>query len=106
MDHFHNELANLLDQQHALFKLAVIIHWQQFEDTFGGLYCDHNNSPGKPIRLLVGLEYLKQIYTLSDDEGGWRAGLKIRTGNTCVVRTISSMSYRLTRAVCLAVVTG
>ena len=67
-DLFRSELTNLLDQQHALFKLAAIIRWQQFEDEFGCLYCDHNGSPGKPIRLLVGLEYLKQIYNLSDDE--------------------------------------
>ncbi len=68
LDLFRNKLSNLLDQRHALFKLAAIINWQSFEDEFGALYCEDNGSPGKPIRLMVGLEYLKQIYDLSDEQ--------------------------------------
>lgn len=68
LDLFRNELSNLLDARHALFKLAALIDWQTFDDEFGSLYCEHNGSPGKPIRLMVGLEYLKQIYDLSDDK--------------------------------------
>lgn len=68
LDLFRSKLCNLLDQRHALFKLATLINWQSFEETFGTLYCDHNGSPGKPIRLMVGLEYLKQIHDLSDDQ--------------------------------------
>jgi len=68
LDLFRNELSNLLDARHALFKLSALIDWQTFDDEFGSLYCEHNGSPGKPIRLMVGLEYLKQIYDLSDDK--------------------------------------
>lgn len=68
LDLFRNKLINLLDQRHALYRLAGVIDWQRFEDEFGKLYCDHNGSPGKPIRLMVGLEYLKHIHNLSDGQ--------------------------------------
>lgn len=68
LDLFRNKLSHLLNQRHALYQLAEIINWQSFEDEFGCLYCDHNGSPGKPIRLMVGLEYLKQTYDLSDEQ--------------------------------------
>ena len=73
LDLFRSKLSNLLDQRHALYKLAALINWQSFEDEFGTFYCDHNGSPGKPIRLMVGLEYLKQIHDVSDDQvvAGW-----------------------------------
>ena len=73
LDLFRSKLSNLLDQRHALYKLAALIDWQSFEDEFGTFYCDHNGSPGKPIRLMVGLEYLKQIHDVSDDQvvAGW-----------------------------------
>ena len=67
-DLFRNQLSHLLNQRHALYQLAARIDWQSFEEEFGPLYCDHNGAPGKPIRLMVGLEYLKQIYDLSDDQ--------------------------------------
>ena len=72
-DLFRSQLSNLLDQRHALYKLAALINWSSFEDEFGTFYCDHNGSPGKPIRLMVGLEYLKQIHDVSDDQvvAGW-----------------------------------
>lgn len=68
LDLFRSKLSNLLDQRHALYKLAAYLDWQSFEEAFGTLYCDHNGSPGKPIRLMVGLEYLKQMYDLSDEQ--------------------------------------
>ena len=73
LDLFRSKLSNLLDQRHALYKLAAHIDWSSFEEAFGTLYCDHNGSPGKPIRLMVGLEYLKQIHDVSDDQvvAGW-----------------------------------
>lgn len=67
-DLFRNKLSNMLDQRHALYKLAALINWPSLEDEFGSLYCDHNGAPGKSIRLMIGLEYLKQMYDLSDDK--------------------------------------
>jgi len=67
-DLFRNELSNLLDHRHELCRLAGQIDWCRFETEFGLHYCDTNGSPGKPIRLMVGLEYLKQIHNVSDEQ--------------------------------------
>ncbi len=67
-DLFRNELSNLLDHHHELYRLAGQIDWRSFESEFGVDYCDTNGSPGKPIRLMVGLEYLKQIHNVSDEQ--------------------------------------
>ena len=56
------------DHRHALYQLADLIDWNSFEKDFGLLYCDFNGSPGKLIRLMVGLEYLKQIHNMSDEQ--------------------------------------
>ncbi len=44
-----------------------------FDEAFGSLYCPDNGCPGKPTRLLVGLQYLKHCYGLSDEVvvSGW-----------------------------------
>lgn len=68
LDLFRSKLSHLLNQRHALYQLASLIDWQSFENDFGSLYCEHNGAPGKPIRLMVGLEYLKQTYDLSDEQ--------------------------------------
>ncbi len=68
IDLFRSELTNLLDRRHELYQLAGQIDWHSFESEFGLLYCDSNGSPGKPIRLMVGLEYLKQIHNVSDEQ--------------------------------------
>ncbi|MBD1585046.1 transposase, partial [Pseudoalteromonas sp. S16_S37] len=52
---------------HELVKLANIIDWQRLEAEFGQLYSADTGALGKPIRLLAGLEYLKQIHKLSDE---------------------------------------
>jgi IS5 family transposase len=51
-----------------LVRLADSIEWKAFEETFGALYCPDNGRPAKPIRLMVGLTYLKAMYTESDEE--------------------------------------
>ena len=37
---FRQELINLLDQRHALFKLADCIDWSAAVERFGALYSD------------------------------------------------------------------
>ena len=63
---FRQELVNLLDQRHALFKLADHIDWSAAVERFGPLYSDEGR-PGVPIRLMVGLHYLKHAFNLSDE---------------------------------------
>ena len=67
-DLFRNRLDNLLDQRHELYRLADLIDWNSFDTTFGALYCSDNGCPAKATRLMVGLQYLKHTYGLSDDE--------------------------------------
>lgn len=66
-DLFRHRLENLLDQRHELVRLAGILDWERFDETFGALYCPVNGCPGKATRLMVGLEYLKHLHGLSDE---------------------------------------
>ena len=68
IDMFRNRLDNQLNQRHPLFKLAHTIDWQIFDEAFGKLYCADNGSPGKSIRLMVGLQYLQHMKDLSDEQ--------------------------------------
>ena len=72
-DLFRERLDNMLNQRHALYRLADLIEWSVFDREFGSLYCPDNGCPGKPMRLMVGLQYLKHCYGLSDEAvvSGW-----------------------------------
>jgi len=61
-------LEQILDHNHPLFKLAHAIDWPEFEQAFGKLYDPGQGRPAKPIRLMVGLHYLKHAYNLSDED--------------------------------------
>jgi IS5 family transposase len=43
------------------------IDWSIFEEEFGPLYVENFGRPGLPIRLVVGLHYLKYAYNESDE---------------------------------------
>lgn len=72
-DLFRERLDNMLNQRHALYRLADLLDWSVFDKAFGTLYCPDNGCPGKPMRLMVGLQYLKHCYGLSDEAvvSGW-----------------------------------
>lgn len=67
-DMFRHRLENLLDRRHPLIRLAQEIDWSVFSQSFGGLYDAELGRPGLPIRLLVGLQYLKHAFDMSDEE--------------------------------------
>lgn len=67
IDMFRQELVNLIDMRHALVKLSETIDWSACEKRFGGLYAAGVGRPGHPIRLMVGLQLLKQMGNLSDE---------------------------------------
>jgi len=69
---FQIALEHLLDKNNSLYILANQIDWDTFSDTFHELYCHSNGRPAKPIRLMVGLHYLKYTYNLSDEEVVYR----------------------------------
>ena len=66
-DLFRSRLDQMLDRQHELYRLADQIDWQFFEREFGPLYSVKMGRPGVPIRLLVGLHYLKHAFNESDE---------------------------------------
>ena len=64
---FESRLIDQLNPKHELYKLAQRIDWEFFEEEFETLYTEGQGQPPKPIRLMVGLLMLQQIYGLSDD---------------------------------------
>lgn len=65
---FGPRLGNLLDRRHPLARLSARIDWSAFSQSFGVLYDAKLGRPGLPLRLLVGLHYLKHAFDLSDEE--------------------------------------
>jgi transposase, IS5 family len=68
IDLFRQELVNLVDLRHALCVLEGKIDWKALETKFGSLYATGVGRPGHPIRLMVGLQLLKYIRDISDEE--------------------------------------
>lgn len=66
-DLFRTRLDQILDPKHPLVRLAGVIDWEYFEQEFGKYYVEKAGRPGKPIRILVGLHYLKNAYDESDE---------------------------------------
>ena len=66
-DLFRSRLDQILNRRHPLYRLADSIDWSLFDIEFGSLYVENFGRPGLPIRLLVGLHYLKHAYNVSDE---------------------------------------
>lgn len=62
------ELIHMVDPRHALVVLANKMDWQAANTQFGAFYHATQGRPGIPIRLMVGLHYLKHTFNLSDEE--------------------------------------
>ena len=67
-DLFRSHLNQILNHKHPLYVLANNITWGVFEEEFGELYVENFGRPGLPIRLVVGLHYLRSAYGVSDEE--------------------------------------
>lgn len=59
-------LRDLLNPRHPLYRLAEKIQWGELDKHFSHCY-DHTGRPAKPVRLMVSLLILKQLYNLSDE---------------------------------------
>ena len=59
-------LGDQLDPRQPLKQLADRIPWEQFEQVFGKFYSPEGR-PAKPVRLMVGLLLLKQMFNLGDE---------------------------------------
>lgn len=66
-DLFRSSLDQILNPKHPLYRLAHQIDWSYFEKKLGPTYVDGVGCPGKPIRLMVGLLYLKYTFSESDE---------------------------------------
>lgn len=66
-DLFRSRLEQILNSKHPLFKLANQIDWSFFEKEFSGTYHQTMGRPGKSIRLMVALHYLKYTFDMSDE---------------------------------------
>ncbi len=64
---FQSHLDQILNHEQPLYKLAHQIDWKVFEDEFGQLYHPGKGRPGLPIRLMVGLNFLKHAFDESDE---------------------------------------
>jgi IS5 family transposase len=63
---FLPNLSEFINPKHELYLLAEKIDWNVFESEFAPLYASVGQ-PAKPIRLMVGLLILKQLYDLGDE---------------------------------------
>ena len=59
-------LEDLVNPGHPLYRLSKRIPWDDLEKHFSDLY-HHSGRPAKPVRLMVSLLILKQLYNLSDE---------------------------------------
>lgn len=63
---FLPNLVELVNPEHELTLLAGKLDWDGFESGFAELYSSVG-CPAKPVRLMVGLLILKQLYNLADE---------------------------------------
>lgn len=61
------ELALFLDKQHGLYQLADMINWDWLIENYGMYYCENNGRPSIPLRVIVGLHYIKYLEGESDE---------------------------------------
>lgn len=56
-----------MNLEHPLVKLSQAIDWSYFETEFGKQMTSEGGHPSLPVRLIVGLHYLKALYDESDE---------------------------------------
>ena len=64
---FHVELVKIIDMAHPLVLLARKVDWDSFEAVLDCHFSETDGAPAKPVRLMVGLHYLKHAFNLSDE---------------------------------------
>lgn len=63
---FEQRLTEQLNPLHKFYMLAEMIDWDYYEKEFGQFYSENNSRSPKPIRLMVGLVMLQNMFKLSD----------------------------------------
>ena len=65
-DLFRPRLKDFINLKHELIALAEKVNWKELEEKYAPLY-SHTGTPAKPVRLMVGLLLLKQMYDFGDE---------------------------------------
>ena len=65
-DLFRERLDAIIELKHPLVRLAGVVPWSDFDAAFGRFYKPLGR-PAKATRLMVGLQYLKHTFDLSDE---------------------------------------
>ena len=60
----HKQLADIIDEHHPLVQLADSIDWEAIEEDLSEAYPSTTGHSNKPIRLMVGLHYLRYMFDL------------------------------------------
>lgn len=68
---FERELEGMINRDHPLVKLADLIDWQNFEESWSGLFPSKRGRPATSTRLIAGLLYLQHMQGCSDAELLW-----------------------------------
>jgi len=64
---FKVRLEEIINKARPLVRLSETINWKELEEKLSEKYSDKMGAPGKEIRLMVGLQYLKYMYNESDE---------------------------------------
>lgn len=68
MQVFNKDLETTLNPKNSLYQLSNRMPWEDFENLFSQYYTKSIGRPSLPIRLMISLLILKQMYDLSDEE--------------------------------------
>ncbi len=64
---FQAHFDQILNRTHELIQSADKIDWSRFDVAFADSYSQDMGAPGKAVRLMVGLHYLKYTFNESDE---------------------------------------
>jgi len=60
-------LDDILDKSHGLYQLANRLNWDYLVENFGPYYSTSHGRPSVPVRVIVGLHYIKYLENESDE---------------------------------------
>lgn len=61
------KLEDILDKRNGLYQLANRLNWDFLTNELGPYYAEGPGRPGIPVRVIVGLHYLKYLENESDE---------------------------------------
>lgn len=64
---FRSRLDQIIDLNHSLGRLTFLMDWERLHKEFAPYYAPVGRA-GLPVRLMIGLNLLKHMYALSDEE--------------------------------------